>query len=106
MKKDNFTYNYTHHDSINKKSINADYSAWTEKFETNPKAPKFKDNDKVRITKYKSIFSKEKGNIQLGEIFIIDSVLKTNPWTYKIKDLNGEKIIGNFYEKEFFLSIL
>ena len=29
------------------------------------------------------------------EIFIIDSVLKTNPWTYKIKDLNGEKIIGN-----------
>ena len=23
------------------------------------------------------------------EIFIIDSVLKTNPWTYKIKDLNG-----------------
>ena len=63
MKKDNFTYNYTHHDSINKKSINADYSAWTENFETNPKAPKFKDNEKVRITKYKSIFSKEKGNI-------------------------------------------
>ena len=24
-------------------------------------------------------------------MFIIDSVLKTNPWTYKIKDSNGEK---------------
>ena len=23
---------------------------------------------------------------------MIDSVLKTNPWTYKIKDLNEEKI--------------
>ena len=25
------------------------------------------------------------------EIFVTDFVLKTNPWTYKIKDLNGEK---------------
>ena len=23
-------------------------------------------------------------------MFVIDSVLKTNPWTYKIKDLNKE----------------
>ena len=23
--------------------------------------------------------------------FIIDSVLKANPWTYKVKDLNGKK---------------
>ena len=26
-------------------------------------------------------------------MFIIDSVLKANPWTYKIKDWNGEKIV-------------
>ena len=30
---------------------------------------------------------------------MINSVLKTNLWTYKIKDLNGEKIIGSFYKK-------
>ena len=36
---------------------------------------------------------------------LIDSVLKTNPWTCKIKDLKGEKIVGSFYEKEL-LSIL
>ena len=42
----------------------------------------------------------------LTEIFIIDSVLKTNPWTYEIKDLNGGKIIGSFYEKELLRSIL
>ena len=51
-------YNNTYHHSINKTSINADYSAFTEKIETNSKAPKFKINDRVRITKYKNIFSK------------------------------------------------
>ena len=43
-------YNNTHHHSINKKTFNADYSALTEKIETNPKAPNFKVNNIVRIT--------------------------------------------------------
>ena len=86
-------YNNTYHHSINKKPINADYSPLNEKIETNPKVPKFKVNDRVRITKYKNFFSKSYTENWLREIFIIDSVLKTNPWTYKIKDLNGEKII-------------
>ena len=89
-----------------KKPINADYSALTEKIETNPKAPKFKVNDRVRITKYKNIFSKGYTENWSREIFIIDSVLKTNSWTYKIKYLKGEKIIISFYEKELLLSIL
>ena len=38
-------------------------------------------------------------NVLSREIFIIDSVSKANLWTYKIKDLNGEKIIGSFYVK-------
>ena len=82
-------YNNTYHRSINKKPINADYSALTKKNETNHKAPKFKVNDWVRITKYKNIFIKGKTENWSREIFIIYSVLKTNPWTYKIKDLNG-----------------
>ena len=48
----------TYHYSINNKPINADYSALSEKIETNLKAPKFKVNDTIRITKYKNIFSK------------------------------------------------
>ena len=32
-------------------------------------------------------------------MFIIDSICKNNPWTYKIKCLNGEKIIGSFLWK-------
>ena len=89
-------YSFTYHHSIKKKHINADYSALTESIESNSKAPKFKVNDRVRITKYKIIFSKGYTENWSREIFIIDSVLKSNPWTYKIKYLNGEKTIGSF----------
>ena len=51
-------YNNIYHHSIDKKPINADYSTSTENIEINLKAPKFKVNDRVRITKYKNIFSK------------------------------------------------
>ena len=50
--------NNIYHHSINKQAVNADYSTFTEKIETNHKAPKFKVNDRVRITKYENIFSK------------------------------------------------
>ena len=91
-------YNNTYHHSI-KKHINDDYSTLTENIETNPKAAKFKVNDRVRVSKYMNIFSKGYTENWAREIFITDSVLKTNPWTYKLKDLNEEKIIGSFYEK-------
>ena len=35
------------------------------------------------------------------EIFAIKKIKNTVPWTYVINDLNGEEIIGTFYEKEF-----
>ena len=50
-------YNNDYHHSIGKKPINSEYSTLPEKIETN-KAPKFKVNDRVRITNYKNIFSK------------------------------------------------
>ena len=50
--------NNTFRHSINKNSINADYSALTETIEANLKAPKFKINDRVRITKHINTFSK------------------------------------------------
>ena len=59
-----------------------------------------------RITKYKNIFSKGYSENWSKEIFTVDSVLKTNPWTCKIKDLNKEKIMRSFHEKELLLSIL
>ena len=64
-------YNNTYHNSVDKKSMNADYFALTEKIETNSKAPKFKVNDKVGITKYKNIFSKCYNDDWSREIFIL-----------------------------------
>ena len=34
------------------------------------------------------------------EIFVIKKIKNTVPWTYVLNDLNGEQIIGTFYEKE------
>ena len=51
-------YKNTYHHSINKKPFNADYFTLTENIMSNPKSPEFKVNDRMRITKYKNIFSK------------------------------------------------
>ena len=63
------------------------------KIETNPKALKFEVNDRVLITKKNLKDTKN----WTREIFVLDYVSRTNSWTYKIQDLNGEEIIGNFY---------
>ena len=63
--------NNTYHHSVDKNPINADCSV-TEKIETNSKAPKFKINDRVRITNHKNMF---KGYIEncLRKRFVIES---------------------------------
>ena len=98
-------YNNTYHHSINKTPTDADYSILTETFEKNSKPPKYKVNDRVRITTYKNILSIGCTKNCSREIFLIDSVLKTNPWTYEIQQLYREKITS-FYEKELLWSKL
>ena len=34
------------------------------------------------------------------EIFVVSKIKNTVPWTFAINDLNGEQIIGIFYEQE------
>ena len=68
--------------------------------ESNEKDPKFKVGDRVRISKYKNVFAKEYAPNWSEEVFILDKVKNTVPWAYEINDLNGEKIMGSFYEKE------
>ena len=95
-------YNNTCHTTIKMKPadvkdntyINADK-------EINNKDPKFKLGDRVRISKYKNIFTKGYYMPNWSEeVFVIKKVKNTVPWTYVINDLNGEEIIGTFYEKE------
>ena len=68
--------------------------------EGNDKHPKFKVGDHVRISKYKKLFAKGYTPNWSEEVFVIKKVKNTVPWTYVINDLNGEEIIGTFYEKE------
>ena len=68
--------------------------------ESNKKDPKFKVGDHVRISKYKNIFAKGYAPNWIEENFVVKKIKNTVPWTYVISDLNGEKIVGSFYEKE------
>ena len=36
------------------------------------------------------------GIVNTLTVTVMDSVLKNNPWIDKLKDLNGEKIMGSF----------
>ena len=65
---------------------------------SNEKDPIFKVGDHVRISKYKNIFSKGYTPNWSEEIFVVKK--DTVPWTYMISDLNGEEILGSFYDKE------
>ena len=66
----------------------------------NKKDPKFKVDDRNRISKYKNIFAKGYTPKWSEEIFVIHKIKNIVPWAYAINDLNGEEITGKFYEKE------
>ena len=94
-------YNNTYHTSIKMKPVDVKDNTYIDfKKEVNDKDPKFKVGDHVRISKYKNIFAKGYMPNWSEEIFIIKKIKNTVPWTYVINDLNGEDIIGTFYENE------
>ena len=94
-------YNNKYHTTIKVKPIDVkDNTYINADKEINNKDPKFKVGDHVRISKYKNIFAKGYMSNWSEEVFVIKKVKNTVPWTYVINDLNGEEIIGTFYEKE------
>ena len=94
-------YNNTYHTTIKIKPIDVKDNTYinTNK-ETNDKDPKFKVGDRVGISKYKNIFAKGYTPNWSEEVFVIKKVKNTVPRTYVINDLNGEEMMGTFYEKE------
>ena len=62
--------------------------------------PKYKLNDAVRVSRYPDKFLKAYTQNFSMEYFFIDSVERTLPIVYKLRDLKGEKIMGTFYEQE------
>ena len=95
-------YNNTKHSTIKMKPIdvrdNNNKRVYID--EHNKKRSRFKVGDRVRISKFKNIFAKGYTRNWSKEIFIVDKINDTVPYTYNLKDLNDEEIIGSFYDQE------
>ena len=68
--------------------------------EHNKKDSRFNVGDRVRISKFKNILAKRYTPNWSREIFIVNKINDTVPYTYNPKDLNDEEIIGSFYGRE------
>ena len=66
----------------------------------NKKDSRINAGDRVRISKFKNIFAKGYTPNWSREIFIINKINDTVPYTYNLKDLKDEKILGSFYDRE------
>ena len=100
-------YNNTKHSTIKMKPIDiGDNNKRVYIDEHNEKDSTFKVGDRVRISKFKNIFAKGDAPNWSSEIFIVDKVNDTVPYTYNLKGLIDEEIIGSFYDKELRNTIL
>ena len=68
--------------------------------EHNQKSARYNIGDRVRISKFKNIFAEGYTPNWSREIFFINKINDAVPYTYNLKDLNGEEIIGSFYDRE------
>ena len=68
--------------------------------EHNGKNSRFKVSDRIRISKFKNIFARGYTSNWSRDMFIVNKINDTVPYTYNLKDLNGEEIIGSFYDRE------
>ena len=99
-------YNNTKHSTIKMKPIDVKNNKRVYIDEHNEKNSRFKVSDRVRISRYKNIFAKGYTPNLSKEILIVDKINDTVRYTYNLKDLNDEEIIGSFYDKELQKSIL
>ena len=100
-------YNNTKHSTNKMKPIDVkDNNKRVYIDEHNEKDSRFKVVDRVRISKFKNIFAKGYTPNWSTEIFIVNKISDTVPYTYNTRDLNGEEIIGSFYDRELQKSIL
>ena len=93
-------YNNAKHSTIKMKPIDVKNNKRVYIDEHNEKDSKFKVGDRVRVSRYKNIFAKGYVPNWSSELFIVNKINDTVPYTYNLKDLNDEEIIGSFYDKK------
>ena len=94
-------YNSTKHNTIKMKPRDVGDNKRVYIDEHNEEDSRFKVGDRVRIFKFKNIFAKGYTPNWSIEIFIINKINDTVPYTYNLKDLNDEEIIGSFMIKNY-----
>ena len=102
-----YAYNRSFHRSIQRAPIEVNFKnqedVWQSLYGGNAfpsKRNKLKVGDRVRISKARRVFKKGYLPSWTLELFTVDSVLRTTPTTYTIKDDHGEVLEGSFYEQE------
>ena len=94
-------YNNTFHSTIKMKPVGVKSSIYFDfNVGKNDKDPKFKAGEHVRISKYQNIFAKGYTPNSSEKVLGIKRVKNTAPSACVVSDLNGEEIVGKFYEKE------
>ena len=89
-------YNNTKHSTIKMKPKDVGYNNKRVYIdEHNEKDSRFKVGDRVRISKFKNIFAKGYTPNWSRELFIVNKINDTVPYTYNLKNLNDEEIIGS-----------
>ena len=103
------TYNNNIHSTINMTPVDACNNPDKVRYiiSTSTKIePKFKVGDYVRNADKRNIFSKGYTSNWTRELFKVNEILKTQPPTYKIEDINVVIVEGKYYEQELLKSEL
>ena len=89
-------YDNTKHNTIKMKPMDVKNNKRVYIDEHNEKGSKFKVGDRVRISRYKNIFAKGYAPNWSNKIFLVNKINDTVQYTYNLKDLNDEELIGSF----------
>ena len=80
------------------------FEYFTKRSRGKPQKQKFNVGDKVRVWKYHRAFKRGYDKNFTDEYFTIYKVLKNLPVIrYQLKDFNGDKIVGNYFQEELVL---
>ena len=99
-------YNSSYHRTIKMKPVDASKKSNENivrknyNFEIITNKKKFKIGDKVRISLLKNTFEKGYTSNWSEQIYVIYDIKSSNVHYYYLKDLNGEKLDGTFYQEE------
>ena len=87
-------YNNTYHSPIKMKYVNVKSNTYINSSkEINNKNPKFKNDDNVGISKYRTFFTKGYPPNPSEEVSVIKKVKNTVPWTMLSMVLTGKELL-------------